>query len=656
MSALHIPEIPEDADAIKAALAYAGAGFYVLPVNPTVGDGKHPGSVVGDGWPAQSSRDPDRIVAWFAAKDYGIALHCGRSGAVILDVDHPENVPDEVAVVMETAGCPYQSTRPDQPGRGHYLLANDTGRTIGNGLGKLATEKKWGEVRGANGVIIVAPSVHPAGGHYRWERTGLLPGIPDYVAEALPDSTAPEDTATDAQVKEFLGRHTRSDRPEALAGLANALRSKLTRGASCHMSTLGVVTDAMAEAAAGQYPAQEAANVLWPLYLATVTTGTSTGRILTDREAKHQFAGILAWAVGQAPAGAARAAERVRERLPQPVTDVDAAEFGGWELADDEHQGDEPAAPKLAALCLTRDQLASLPDPEPLIDNVLDRGTVALLYGRWGTGKSFVALDWGGCVAAGKGWQGRAVEQQRVLYLAAEGAHGLKIRTDSWEAGWQRKIPDEQFTVLRRAINLTNYAEVRELAALIDWGGYGFVIIDTIARCMVGADENSAKDCGQVVDALGRLLDKTPGGRGVVTGVHHTGKDGKTFRGSSVFEAGADTVYALQAEGRAINLNREKRKDGPITDMHGLTIEAVEGTKSCIISLHRGVEKPERAQRLLSTFLHHFSTTGATKTELRVVSDLTEGTFYRALSDLLQSGDLVNEGTEKRPFYKGVVR
>jgi hypothetical protein len=327
-----------------------------------------------------------------------------------------------------------------------------------------------------------------------------------------------------------------------------------------------------------------------------------------------------------------------------------------------EHQGDPPqtekpdGTPQLADWCLTREQLASLPEPEPLIDNVLDKSSVALLYGKWGSGKSFIAVDWAACIATGKAWQGRQVEQHKVLYLAAEGAHGMKIRADSWEAGWQNRIPDEQFTVLRRAVNLTDYRQVAELAALIDWGGYGFVVIDTIARCMVGADENSAKDCGVVVDALGRLLDKTPGGRGAVTGVHHTGKDGRTFRGSSVFEAGADTVYSVLAEGHAINLNREKRKDGPIADMHGLTIEAVEGTKSCIISLHRGVEKPERAQRLLSTFLHHFSTTGATKTELRVVADLTEGTFYRALSDLVQSGDLVNEGTEKRPFYKAVIR
>ena len=28
-------------------------------------------------------------------------------------------------------------------------------------------------------------------------------------------------------------------------------------------------------------------------------------------------------------------------------------------------------------------------------------------------------------------------------------------------------------------------------------------------------------------------------------------------------------------------------------------------------------------------------------------------TFYRAVNDLLESGDLINVGTDQRPFYKG---
>jgi len=315
---LRIPDGINDLDTLGAALAYANAGWYLLPVKAGT---KDPGSIVGKGWPAKSSTDAKQIAAWFAGTDHGIALHAGRSGAVILDVDDPGNVPDEVLLIMESDG-PYQSTREDQPGRGHYLLLNDTGRRIGNSLGKLATDSKWGEVRGANGVIIAAPTTHPEGGRYHWERTGLVPSVPEFLADALPESATPEDTATDAQVKAFLDANSTGTLTEGITGLANALKAKLDRRGSCHMSTLGIVTDAMAEAAAGLYPAREALKALWPIYRATATTGTSTGRILTAKEAKDSFSGIIAWAVGQAPANAARAVERVRDRMPTPDIEV----------------------------------------------------------------------------------------------------------------------------------------------------------------------------------------------------------------------------------------------------------------------------------------------------------------------------------------------
>ena len=169
---------------------------------------------------------------------------------------------------------------------------------------------------------------------------------------------------------------------------------------------------------------------------------------------------------------------------------------------------------------------------------------------------------------------------------------------------------------------------------------------------MVGADENSAKDCGQVVEALTRLREHTPDGRGVILGVHHTGKDGKTLRGSSAFEAGADTVYSVNRDGGVIILNREKRKDGRQNDRHELKLDPIPGTESVAVSVHRGGGQTDRAERLLSTFVQHFSETGASKAELRSIAEVSGGTFHRALSDLLKSGDLVNEGTDKRPFYR----
>jgi AAA domain len=318
--------------------------------------------------------------------------------------------------------------------------------------------------------------------------------------------------------------------------------------------------------------------------------------------------------------------------------------------ADQEPAGDK--TPVLADVLLTRSDLRDLPDPEPLIDNVLDQGTVALLYGRWGTYKSFIALDWAASVATGRAWQSRPTEQRRVLYIAAEGAFGLKGRVQAWEQGWHTTIADGDLDILPRPVNLTNAAETRNLAALIDWNGYGLVVLDTLARCMVGGDENSAQDCGLVVDALHRLRDCTPCGRGTVTGVHHTGKDGKTFRGSSVFEAGADTVYSTTLDGIAVILDREKRKDGPPVDNHRLQLDLIDGTGSGVIGVSRGVGQTGNPDVLLSHFKSHFAITGAYPTHLLEVAAMPKTTFYRALSELRERGDLVNTGTDKRPFYK----
>ncbi|WP_185292566.1 AAA family ATPase [Mycolicibacterium litorale] len=324
---------------------------------------------------------------------------------------------------------------------------------------------------------------------------------------------------------------------------------------------------------------------------------------------------------------------------------------------------DPPAdeRPAYAGLLLTRSALRSLPEPEPLIDDVLDQGTCAVLYGYRGSLKSFTAFDWGASVATGRPWQGRRTVQRRALYVAAEGAHGYPGRADAWEIGWQRQISDGALDVLPRPVNLMVPAEVSELAALIEWGSYGFVILDTLARCMVGGDENSSRDMGTVVDRLYHLLDKTPDRRGVILGVHHTGKDGKTLRGSSALDAGVDTVYAAVREGSTVTLSREKRKDGPEPDRHALALDPIPGTGSCTLkAVHEGVsapgETPERSAQLRLIVSQHFVSTGATGAELRrlAVDDggMSRASYYRALSDLLQFGYLVNTGTDSRPFYK----
>ncbi|WP_258044089.1 bifunctional DNA primase/polymerase, partial [Mycobacterium kansasii] len=267
---LAIPEIAADADCLTAALAYAAAGWYVLPVRRVAGKaGKHPGGIVGHEWHHKSSSDPQVIAAWYAATDHGIALHCGRSGAVVFDVDDPDAMPDVLARHLDTA--PHQSSRPDTPRRGHYVFAMPPGQTLGNGTGRLGGA--WGEIRGANGVIIAAPSWHPEGGEYRWAHAGIVPVLPADIAELLPDAASAEDAVSDAVVAAFLAEHRAASRPEVLRSWVSALSGKIERGESCHMSAVSVVTGAMKEARAGYFPAAEAIAALKPIFFGAVALG-----------------------------------------------------------------------------------------------------------------------------------------------------------------------------------------------------------------------------------------------------------------------------------------------------------------------------------------------------------------------------------------------
>ncbi len=302
-----IPEIPAGADNVTAALLYAKHGGYVLPVDRKKRDGKHPGSVVGDDWQHQSSRDPEQIVAWFAGTDHNIALHAGRSGLVVVDVDDVTKAP--AVLVKHLDGGPYQETRPDQPRRGHYPFMQPPGRTIGNGCGRLGS--KWGDVRGLNGVIIVEPS---DGGRYQWKRTGKIPTLPDDLGELLDDGKPGEDSATDEQVLAFIAENSTATRPGILAARVNGLASKLADDEGRHTSVIPFLTGALEEARAGYYSAQVAVDVFAPLFINAAQLGEKKR---SPERAQAEFDSLLAWAVGQAlAADLGEVRTRVEAALP----------------------------------------------------------------------------------------------------------------------------------------------------------------------------------------------------------------------------------------------------------------------------------------------------------------------------------------------------
>jgi hypothetical protein len=208
------PTIPnvDGLSLLDAALAYADAGIYLLLVTT----GKHPGSLVGKGWPAKSTRNPDTTRAWCAANpNGGIAIHTGRSGLVVADLD-VDVIPGELIWLK---GGLFQSSRGGRGARGHYVFAST--ETFVSGKLKLKAGTVVGEIRSGNTAIITQPSPHQKaenGGEYRWITHGLVPELPDAAHDYLSTKAGGRggeslSITTGTKLAEYLAAHTAEREP-----------------------------------------------------------------------------------------------------------------------------------------------------------------------------------------------------------------------------------------------------------------------------------------------------------------------------------------------------------------------------------------------------------------------------------------------------------
>lgn len=209
--------------------------------------------------------------------------------------------------------------------------------------------------------------------------------------------------------------------------------------------------------------------------------------------------------------------------------------------------------------------ILAMEDPESLIESMVPKAGMTVLFGPSGTFKSFVALDWALCVAAGVPWFGRKVQQAPVVYVAGEGLAGIKLRLDAWLHAHPEARPAEHFHLVPNAVNLLDTDDTMRVHGALEGvraelgQPCGLLIVDTMARALVGGDENSARDVGLFianVDEITRPLASLV--------VHHTGKDGAAERGSSALRGAADSMVKTERSAkdkRKLTLKCAKSKD-----------------------------------------------------------------------------------------------
>jgi hypothetical protein len=148
-------------------------------------------------------------------------------------------------------------------------------------------------VRGGNGVIVLAPSIHKEeanGGLYRVVRGGEFPVLPDLIGDDLKDGKIGERCASDAEVKAFLAASIEGRRPGALASpLQTYIDETAGDGASRHATAIAAACWIAREGAAGYYDAEQAFAELRDLF------GAASRRRRCGRDAATSSSSAASW-------------------------------------------------------------------------------------------------------------------------------------------------------------------------------------------------------------------------------------------------------------------------------------------------------------------------------------------------------------------------
>jgi hypothetical protein len=212
------------------------------------------------------------------------------------------------------------------------------------------------------------------------------------------------------------------------------------------------------------------------------------------------------------------------------------------------------------------DMMASIKKPNWLIKGILERGSMNLLFGESGAGKSLFAMDWAFCAATGRNWHGHKIKEElKTLIIMGEGLRGASMRFKALSQKYGE--PPKNIRLSRRSINLLDSKEADEILKIVAELDFkpDIIIIDTLHRNMVG-DENSSEDMAlyfKSIELLARRLDAA-----IVT-VHHSGHADKgRSRGSSSIKAAMDAEFCVTKNGDGITFSCTKSKDfGFGTDM-----------------------------------------------------------------------------------------
>lgn len=587
---------PNEAPQISNALYYASLGWSVVPTHRVltlpdgkaactcpagaacISKGKHPAVA----WAQYQQTAPSemQLRQWFegAHASYGVGIITGAvSGIFVVDVDEgPGKAGGETLNDLQFLNGDLPFTVQARTGGGgrHMIFRHPKDIWVTTGRNVLGPGV---DVRGDGGFIVAAPSLHESGRYYLWDdvahpKTTPVADAPAWVLEMAeappPDAhgTRAPSTGTGEIIRDAWG--------------------KVVDGRERHMVGIicGVIADKAREG--GALPSVEAVVAeAWPSYERTTK---ARGASLED---DGRGIALMRQRTGHFLRRAASGKWHLKQEAP-PFVDPETGEV----IA-----GPHVMRPKEPRVILTMRELDGLPAPEWLVHGLIPEKSMIVPFGPPKSGKTFIVLSFCLHVAGDKEWFGHAVRGGGVVYIAGEGTGGLSLRLRAMRQAYGIDV-DAPLWVVPKAVNFRLDGEVDGLIALVRKTvgdtPLRIVVIDTLARAMPGADENSAQEVGLVIAGCDKVRDEL---QCAVIPVHHSGKDvAKGARGTSALRGAWDTALEIAGTGKQTTMTVVDQKEAEAGQRLVFRMETVAvgiGRTSLVPMLEVGATEEEAERR-----------------------------------------------------------
>jgi hypothetical protein len=177
-----------------------------------------------------------------------------------------------------------------------------------------------------------------------------------------------------------------------------------------------------------------------------------------------------------------------------------------------------------------------------LVQGLLPRTGLALVWGPKKCGKSFWIMDLALHVALGWQYRGRKVQQASVIFLALEGHGGYGRRIEAFRK--HHEVKTAPFYLLRSKVNLVAKVDglIKDIARQLGTERPGLVVIDTMNRSLPGS-ESSDEDMARYLNAASKFVEQFDC---LVVLIHHPGHDESRPRGHSALGAAVDAQIAVR--------------------------------------------------------------------------------------------------------------